>query len=117
MSIVGSIAIAAVAFVVGVAVSHLLGIEQGGGLVKIRNESGATPSSVAVEIDTCSQKLDISAGALSVGKTTEVHYVICGEGGQTIRATLADGKVLASRQEYVESGYRGSVEVSTSGIE
>jgi hypothetical protein len=117
MSIVGSLLIAAVAFVSGLAVSDFLGIGRGdGGLVKIRNESGSRLSSVVVEIDTCGHKLDISAGELSNGAMTEVHYVICGEGGQTIRAILADGKVLASRQEYVESGYRGSIEVSTSGI-
>jgi hypothetical protein len=116
MSIVGSLIIAAVAFVAGIVVSDWLGIERGQGLVKIHNESGARLNRVVVEVDTCGHKLDISAGALSVGATTEVHYVICGEGGQTIRVTLADGKAFASQQQYVESGYRGSVEVSTSGI-
>ena len=116
MSIVGSLTIAAVAFVAGVVVSAWLGIGRGDGLVKIRNESGSRLTSIVVVIDTCGQKLDISAGALAVGATSEVHYVICGEGGQIVRAILADGRTIASQQEYVESGYRGSVEVSTSGI-
>jgi hypothetical protein len=116
LSIFGSLAIAAVAFVAGIAVSVLLGIGRGDGLVKIHNESDTRLNSVVVKIDTCGHKLDISAGALSAGATSEVHYVICGEGGQTIRVTFPDGKVFASQQEYVESGYRGSVEVSASGI-
>ncbi len=82
----------------------------------IRNSSGAALSNVDVEVETCGHKGVIAAGALASGGTVEVRYEICGESGQTIRATFSDGKVNASEQEYVESGYRATAEVSKNGI-
>jgi hypothetical protein len=116
ISILGSLAIVAVAFIGGMVASELTGFGQSNGIVKIRNNSGVDLRSVDVEVDTCGHTGVISAGALASGGTVEVRYEICSEGGQTIRATFSDGKVIVSEQEYVESGYRATAEVSTNGI-
>ncbi len=116
-SALGSITIAGVAFLAGLMASEFIGLGQSNGIVKIRNTADMPLHKVEVEIATCGHRAVITTGTVAVGGTVEVRYEICGEGGQTIRATLQDGKTLAGCEAYVESGYRSTVKVSSSAVQ
>ena len=110
-SIVGSLAIAAVAFVCGLVASEVTGIGQKNCVVKVHNASNVPLRLVEVEVSTCGGRFVTSTQAVPAGSAVDIRYTICGEAGREIRATLQNGRVLTGSEQYVESGARDAVAV------
>src|SRR4051812_26584075 len=116
ISILGSLAIAVTAFVAGLAASEITGFGRTDGLVRIKNSTSSQLTVAEVVVDSCGQHTWTSSADVPAGGEVELRFAICGEGGQVVRATLSNGKVLLSPESYVESGSRSSAEVTDNAI-
>ena len=114
-SVLGSLTIAAVAFGAGALTSMSRGWGQPIAIIDIVNGSGQPVSMVTVQFDTCGHRGSIQAGALAASASTQVRYIVCGEGSQTVIADFGDGSNVASIS-YVESGYRVTERISRDAI-
>ena len=116
LSILGSLAIAGVAFVGGLIVSDLTGFGQHDGVVKVRNATAGPLRSVEVVLDSCGSKTTTTVQAIASGNSVAIRFSVCGEGGQVVRAILSNGKVVTSSEAYVESGTRMTAEVTDNAV-
>jgi hypothetical protein len=111
ISVVGSLTLAAVAFGAGAMIAMSRGWGEAIAIIDIVNATNQAVSMVTVQFDTCGYRGSIQAGALAPNASTQVRYMVCGEGGQTVTAQFADGTLLKSAA-YVESGYRVTEKIS-----
>ena len=115
-SILGSLTIAALAFVAGAITAASRGWGQAVAIVNVVNTSDRALATFAVHFDTCGFRGSVEGGTLAPGASNQVRYLVCGESGQTVRAEFTDGKVVTSEEAYVESGYRVTENVSRDAI-
>ena len=115
ISVFGSLTIAALACGAGAMTAMSRGWGQASAIVDIVNSSNKYVSTVTVQFDTCGYRGSVQAGAMAIGASTQVRYVVCGEGGQTVTVQFADGAIVKSTA-YVESGYRMMEGISRDAI-
>jgi len=115
MSVLSSLSIAIVSFLCGLLASDFLGFGHSDGVTKIQNNTEVVLSNVKAEIDSCGQNTTVEAKDLRPGATVEFRYLICGEGGLILSASLAAGPALGC-MTYVESGYRAIATVTNHQI-
>jgi hypothetical protein len=114
-SVLGSLAIAAVAFGVGALTAVSWGWGQAIVIVDIVNRSGRSVSMATLQFDTCGHRGSIQAGVLASNASTQIQYIVCGKGSQTVIADFGDGSNVASIS-HVESGYRLTERISREDI-
>jgi hypothetical protein len=115
-SVIGSLTIAALAFGAGAMTAMSRGWGQAIAIVDIMNVSNKAVSTVTVQFDTCGYRGSVQAGAMAPGASTQVRYIVCGEGGQIVMAQFADGTTVKSAEAYVETGYRVTERISRDAI-
>jgi hypothetical protein len=115
ISVLGSLTIAALAFGAGAMTAISRGWGQAIATVDIVNGSDQALSMVTVQFDTCGHRGSVQAGTLGPRASTQIRYVVCGEGGQVVTAQFADGRVVKTAA-YVETGYRVTERISRDAI-
>lgn len=109
--------LAAVVFLLGAATATTRGWGQASALIDVRNASGAPLRSIEIAFETCGgRKARITESAPPPDAVLAYAIALCGEGGYTIQATLADGSTVSSRGAYLENGYRVTEVVERTGI-
>ena len=83
--------------------------------LKIRNASGARLERLALHVETGGLRSDTELPPLGIGEDAIVRFHVAGEGGASLRVTLADGRVVES-ETYVESGDAHAASVGAAGI-
>jgi len=116
ISVLGSLTIAALAFGAGAMTAISRGWGQAIAIVDIVNGSNKAVSMVKVQFDTCGFRGSVQAGAMTPGASTQVRYIVCGEGGQTVMAEFSDGTSVKSADAYIETGYRITETISGDAI-
>ena len=84
-------------------------------IVDIVNSSGRSVSMATLQFDTCGHRGSIQAGVLASSASTQIQYMVCGKGSQTVIADFGDGSSVASIS-HVESGYRLTERLSREDI-
>jgi hypothetical protein len=116
IAVLGSVTIAAVAFGAGAMTAIWRGWGQAIAIVDIVNGSNEAVTMVTLLFDTCGHRGSVQAGGMAPGASTQVRYIVCGEGGQIVMAQFADGITVKSADAYVETGYRVTETISRDAI-
>lgn len=72
--------------------------------VSVENTGESPVKLITLSYTSCGATNVLTAQNISSGKGHTFNFLVCGEGGYTLEATLNDGRVLSSGA-YVESGY------------
>jgi hypothetical protein len=92
------------------------GLGSSGVTAHVTNSSNQNLGSVTIQYETCGQRSSVSIGELPPGKSRRLRYSVCGEGGYTVEAQFADGRLLHGGGGYVETGYISTDVISSDGI-
>jgi len=116
ISVVGSLVVAASAFIAGALTAAYRDWGHGDAVVNIANVSHQSLSGVVVHFQTCGGSGTVGGADIGPGKTIQVWYHLCGEGAHFVEATFTSGKILRSEEVYVENGSRTAASVSTDAV-
>ncbi len=76
--------------------------------VTFKNESGKAIRDLKLTNTTGGQTSTILLPALNQGESTNIQFLLVGEGSYEVEATLADGRRVKGGSGYIESGHRGT---------
>ena len=92
------------------------GLGSSGVTAHVTNATGENLGSVTIQYETCGKRSSVSTGALGPGESRRLRYFVCGEGGYTVEAHFADGRLLQGGGGYVETGYISTDVISNDEI-
>jgi hypothetical protein len=104
-------------FALGVLVAMLRGWGESYASVEVVNQTGQSLKTVVIELETCSEKTQLSLNLIAIGAIKKLRLPICGEGDYVLKATLNDGMLLQSKDHYLENGYRSTEKIKPNSIE
>ena len=101
----------------GVAVAIHFGLNAPVAWVRVTNLSAQPVTAVTLHIQACGGRQTLTRQGLEPGARARLGVPICGEGGYTLAAELADGTRLEGRGRYLERGYRSAEDITGEGIQ
>jgi hypothetical protein len=111
-----AIVIAALTFVAGAGTAAWRGWGSGDVTTTILNATDKPLRTVTIQFETCGSTGTAASGELKPGDSRQLRFSVCGEGGYTVVAEYADGRIVRGGGGYVEAGYNCSDTISTAGI-
>lgn len=85
--------------------------------ITIKNDSGQDLSALTLTHSSSRFTSTVALPALKQGESTNFRFFIAGEGGYSIEAKFADGRVIKGGAGYVESGYKVTDVVGASKVQ
>jgi hypothetical protein len=92
------------------------GLGSPGVTAHVTNATNQNLGSVTIHYETCGRRGSVSTGDLGPGKSRRLRYSVCGEGGYSVQAHFADGRLLRGGGGYVETGYISTDVISSDEI-
>lgn len=113
------IAVASLSLCIAFASGAFTAVKRGWGSplvsVSVENETKLPVGPITLSYSSCGVTNELTAQRLAPGSDHIFNFIVCGEGGYEVSATLNDGRILSSGA-YVESGYATRERIESTGI-